>query len=271
MAKYNHQSMSRINRGKPLLVIYIFLLTAITGHAQSMPAADTSAHVKRETDTDKNKFDSSKRGLRVVKSGDTKNRPIFWKDPKNDISLAISVFALGYAYYVYRKVRWTNPDFLNGIEKLFVGQPYLKGIYDMHKDEYAKQPNGMAAVELHQCLEAFCYYHLNNFETVYLCLNPLFKIKHGKKVDPRKTWQDNLIRLLLGSTLFREIVEKESVRNRYNFAFLVQIREMLKLAEELSPIYERYKSGKINKMKYIAELRVGVDEADKMETTSFYN
>jgi len=173
------------------------------------------------------------------------------------LTFLISAFALILSYRTLQKERSNRHlDFLSEVDKLLIANPCLWAIYDKEKDNYpATKCSPTNENELEGKLNAFCYFHLNNFELVFLYPPSRRKAK--------KTWEDYMIHLIVSSTKFRDILTKESSGYVYNEEYQERMVKLLTVANNILPYFEEYKSDKIERSQYYSKPKEILKQAQR--------
>lgn len=168
-------------------------------------------------------------------------------ESKDLAALLISLLALMISYFVLRKENWNkNLDFISEIDKQFISDPTLWAVYDLEKDKYplVKQISKQESEEERTGkLKAFCYYKLNNFDSVFLSTN--------RWSNNRKAWEAYMVHLIVESSLFKEIVTDASENYIYNIDYRKKLKKFLLLAATLEPTYNDYKTNQTSEKKAI--------------------
>jgi hypothetical protein len=163
------------------------------------------------------------------------------------LALSVAVYALFSSIYTVR-VQQPKQDFLPAIYRMIIEKPYLSAIYDIDKDKFSNPPKGMTPEEFKGSMMAFCYLYLRSFEMVFW--DRVFKQTRGKRTEEKRIWENRVIHLMVSSTLFRQIKEKEMDGNRYNPWFRARMKIFLIIAEQLIPLFEKQKAGGITQLEY---------------------
>lgn len=173
------------------------------------------------------------------------------EDNTNTISLIVAFagtviggFGIALTFHSVKKERSNRQiDFLSEVDKLLMQDPYLWAIYDIHQEKFKISVSSqMTQDELDGKLDAFCYFHLNNFELVFLYPS---QVKAS-----RKTWTDFMVHLMVSSTKFKEIATKESTGYIYNEDYQKIIIKLLRVADQIIPSYLQYRTDESKRQEY---------------------
>jgi len=157
---------------------------------------------------------------------------------KDLAALLISVLALLLSFIVLNKQNWNkNLDFISEIDKQFITDPTLWAIYDLEASNYPLSKSSLTEetdAERKGKLRAFCYYKLNNFESVFLSTYKWSKT--------RKAWEAYMVHLIVESSLFKDVIEEASDNYIYNINYRKRLIKFIELAESLKKSYDTYKA-----------------------------
>lgn len=128
-------------------------------------------------------------------------------------------------------------DFLSNIDCIMLDNPQLWSIYDTRKNSIiATDPD-----KLENEKEAFCHYILNNFEAALV----------GSRFNKRKrAWKRYLISLIVESTEFRKVAMRAQNDYIYNEPFQKIIAQHILAANDIMPLYKRYRDGELSQTQY---------------------
>jgi hypothetical protein len=170
----------------------------------------------------------------------------------------------GRRFYTLRKERNNKQlEFLAELDKMIMNDPVLWAIYDKHIATFIKAENSAITPELLDGkLKAFCYFHLNNFELVFL-YPPLW-------FNSLRTWEDYLVHFIVSSTLFRLIVDKQCEGYVYNPRFIKWLKKVRALSEIVQPAFDTYKnSGFVEQHLYYKSAKVALQNARKAQSDPY--
>jgi len=145
-------------------------------------------------------------------------------------------------------------DIISAIDTKLTESPHLWAIYDQHAHQFSMLPEGMNAEELNASLDGFCYFHLNNFEMVF---------RHPSDENDKQVWENYMVNTMVESSRFRKIASRAIKMYIYNDKYQEIIKRLLKTANELLPIFDQYKEGKITEDEYYAAARIILNKADR--------
>ncbi len=161
-------------------------------------------------------------------------------------ALVIAVIAVSLSLLVIIKEKWNkNLDFISEIDKQFISNPVLWSIYDIERNKYPlsrKKRSTESPEERAGKLKAFCYYKLNNFESVLLSTFPWS--------NTRKTWEAYIVHLIVECSLFNEISIEVSENYIYNIKYRKKIKKFLALAKTIEPYYKKFVRNEITREAY---------------------
>jgi hypothetical protein len=165
------------------------------------------------------------------------------------LGLATAIGSIIFTYRSFQKEKSNRQiEFLSEIDKMLIDNPYLWTLYDTRKAQFTLSNNAkITQQELDGQLDAFCYYHLNNFELVFLY--------PSANKETRKTWKDYMVHLIVSSTEFRQILTKESDGYIYNEPYRKQMKDFLALAKKIIPFYTQYVANSISQADYYKAAR----------------
>jgi hypothetical protein len=96
--------------------------------------------------------------------------------------------------------------------------------------------------ELDDKLEAFCYYKINNFESVFA--------EGKKKGKVYETWRYYMVHTIMRSGIFKKTVGEAINGKLYEPGYTKLLREFVTMAEKLKPYYDSFKNKQIGDDEY---------------------
>ena len=164
----------------------------------------------------------------LIKKLNEKESP--WKFLEWLLPFVVSLFAMGISILslvlsyksLNRDLSYKHVSFLSEVDKLLVEHPYLRGIYDSQLPLF-KAGSGMLTNctqhEYNTKLYAYCYYLINNFETVF---------KHSEKGSTNRiSWEKYMQHLIKNSTLFKSKVEDATTNPIFDTTYQEELKTLL--------------------------------------------